>query len=151
MGFASVFSSSLAATVCMAVTCGIGAAGVIVTSSFVEGIGEEEGVMRRDPSDIIKVKDLYYAWYSKGAFPHGYDASVFCATSPDGRRWTEKGEALARGLQGRRQTKRLSMTSAIRPGVAMQRSCGDGGSGAMTGLATGLSRRTYLGRTSWTR
>jgi hypothetical protein len=48
----------------MAVTSGIGAAGVTVTSSWVEGIGEEEGVMRRDPSDIIRVKDLYYVWYS---------------------------------------------------------------------------------------
>jgi beta-xylosidase len=73
---------------------------VTVTSSSLEGIGEEEGVMRRDPSDIIKVNDLYYVWYTKGAFSHGYDASVFYATSPDGRKWTEKGEALARGPQG---------------------------------------------------
>ena len=43
------------------------------------------------------------------------------------------------------------MTSAMRPGVAMQRSCREGGSGAMTGLATGSSMRTYLPRTSWMR
>ena len=30
-----------------------------VTSSAVESIGPEQGVMRRDPSDIIKVSDLY--------------------------------------------------------------------------------------------
>jgi hypothetical protein len=59
MDFSFLFSSPLAIAVCMAVTSGIGAAGVTVTSSWVEGIGEEEGVMRRDPSDIIKVKDLY--------------------------------------------------------------------------------------------
>ena len=33
-----------------------------VTFSYSEaaGIGQEEGVMRRDPSDIIKVGDLFY-------------------------------------------------------------------------------------------
>lgn len=75
-------------------------AGVTVTSSLIEGIGEEDGAMRRDPSDIIKVNGLYHVWYSKGTFSHGYDASVFHATSPDGRRWIERGEALARGPQG---------------------------------------------------
>ena len=35
--------------------------------------------------------------------------------------------------------KRLSTTSAMSAGVAMQRSCREGGSGAMTGLARGSS------------
>jgi len=35
----------------------------------------EEGVMRRDPSDEIKVGQLYYAWYT---------------TPSDRRDWTEK-------------------------------------------------------------
>lgn len=61
------------------------------------GIGKEEGVMRRDPSDIIKVGDLYYVWYSKGTISSGYDATVWYSTSPDGRKWTEKGMALAKG------------------------------------------------------
>ncbi|MEQ1828329.1 MAG: family 43 glycosylhydrolase [Pirellula sp.] len=56
--------------------------------------------MRRDPSDIIKVGSLYYVWYSKGAQAHGYDATIWYATSPDGHRWMEKGESLARGLVG---------------------------------------------------
>ena len=61
------------------------------------GIGKEEGVMRRDPSDIIKVGDLYYVWYSKGTISSGYDATVWYSTSPDGRKWTEQGMALAKG------------------------------------------------------
>ena len=71
-----------------------------VTYSEAKGIGEEKGVMRRDPSDIIRVGDLYYVWYSKGAVSSGYDATVWYATSPDGRRWTEQGEALAKGAAG---------------------------------------------------
>lgn len=68
--------------------------------SDASGIGLEEGVMRRDPSDIIKVGDLYYVWYSKGKISPGYDATVWYATSPDGRKWTEKGMALAKGKPG---------------------------------------------------
>ena len=56
---------------------------------------------RRDPSDIIKVGDVYYIWYTKGKLRHGYDATIWYATSPDGHTWTEKGEALVRGSVGR--------------------------------------------------
>jgi beta-xylosidase len=56
--------------------------------------------MRRDPSDIIKVSDLYYVWYSKGKISPGYDATVWYATSPDGHTWTERGMALAKGEPG---------------------------------------------------
>lgn len=69
-------------------------------TSAATNLGPEEGVMRRDPSDIVKVNDLYYIWYSKGAFSHGYDATVWYATSPDGHTWEEQGEALARGPKG---------------------------------------------------
>jgi len=71
-----------------------------VTYSPAEGIGQEAGVMRRDPSDIIKVGDLYYVWYSKGKISPGYDATVWYAMSPDGKTWTEKGMALAKGKPG---------------------------------------------------
>ena len=70
---------------------------VVVAHSALQGIGVEKGVMRRDPSDIIKVGDLYYVWYSKGKISPGYDATVWYATSPDGHVWTEKGLALAKG------------------------------------------------------
>jgi len=36
--------------------------------------------MRRDPSDVIKVGDLFYVWYSKGKIAPGYDATVWYAT-----------------------------------------------------------------------
>lgn len=73
---------------------------VTVTHSAVEGIGAEPGVMRRDPSDIIKVNGLYYVWYSKGKISPGYDATVWYATSKDGFKWTEKAMALAKGKAG---------------------------------------------------
>lgn len=70
---------------------------VQVTRQQLTGIGQEAGVMRRDPSDVIKVGDLYYVWYSKGKIATGYDATVWYATSPDGVNWTEQGEAIAKG------------------------------------------------------
>ena len=71
-----------------------------ITYTELANIGLEDGVMRRDPSDIIKVGDLFYLWYSKGAIAPGYDATIWYATSPDGLDWTEKGEALAKGKAG---------------------------------------------------
>jgi beta-xylosidase len=65
-----------------------------------KGISLENGVMRRDPSDIIKVGDKFYLWYSKGKISPGYDATVWYATSTDGENWTEKGMALAKGKPG---------------------------------------------------
>ena len=73
---------------------------VKVTYSEAQGIGVEKDVMRRDPSDIIKVDSTYYVWYTKGAESGGYNGTVWYATSPDGHAWTEQGEALARGEEG---------------------------------------------------
>lgn len=73
---------------------------IIVTHSELSGIGPEDNVMRRDPSDIIKVDDLFYVWYSKGKISPGYDATIWYATSFDGKSWTEKGQALAKGKLG---------------------------------------------------
>lgn len=73
---------------------------VIVSHSELNGIGTEPGVMRRDPSDVIKVDNLYYVWYSKGKIAPGYDATVWYATSLDGYIWTEKGIALSKGEPG---------------------------------------------------
>ncbi|MDC2888820.1 hypothetical protein [Psychrosphaera algicola] len=70
---------------------------VTVTHSALTGIGVEAGVMRRDPSDVIKVDNIYYVWYSKGKISTGYDATVWYATSADGHNWVEQGEALAKG------------------------------------------------------
>jgi hypothetical protein len=73
---------------------------VTIEHSAIEGIGAEPGVMRRDPSDVIKFGDVYYVWYSKGKISPGYDATIWYATSEDGRKWTEQGMALAKGKPG---------------------------------------------------
>ncbi len=73
---------------------------ITVTHSEITGIGVETGVMRRDPSDIIKVDGVYYVWYSKGKVSPGYDATVWYATSNDGHDWTEQGMALSKGKPG---------------------------------------------------
>lgn len=68
----------------------------------ITGIGPEAGMLRRDPSDIIKVRGLYYVWYTKvlessSGYPEGFNGTVWYATSRDGINWTEQGEALGRG------------------------------------------------------
>lgn len=69
----------------------------------ITGIGHEKNVVRRDPSDIIKVGDQYYIWYThnfrsvNGFKISGYSGRVWYATSRDGYSWIEKGEALGTG------------------------------------------------------
>jgi len=81
----------------------------------IKGLGYEPGVGRRDPSNIIKVGDLFYVWYTRisGEKPVGpknatetkrayrWDlAEIWYATSEDGYKWTEKGLAIGRGSKG---------------------------------------------------
>jgi len=80
---------------------------VVFRYSPAHGLGPEKGVCRRDPSDIIRVGDRYYVWYSKVRrgpgvyrYPSGYFATVWYATSPDGHTWTERGQALGKGGPG---------------------------------------------------
>ena len=84
--------------------------------STVTGLGYEKGVVRRDPSSIIKVDGLYYTWYTRAAHatpPVGFDkmtdqlpatpwdlADIWYATSNDGHHWNEQGPALQRGPAG---------------------------------------------------
>ena len=75
-------------------------ADLAVSYSPAKGIGPQAGVMRRDPSDVIRVGGLYYVWFTKGRVNDGYDATIWYATSPDGHVWTEQGEALPRGAEG---------------------------------------------------
>lgn len=68
----------------------------------IEGIGFEEGVTRRDPSDVIKVDDRFYVYYTKvyGRAP-GYWGTVWAAVSEDeGFTWKEVGEVLGTGKKG---------------------------------------------------
>lgn len=69
-----------------------------------EGLGPEKGVCRRDPSDVIRVGNTYYVWYTKvvdgpGIFqyPSGYSGEVWYATSADGARWKERGMCVRKG------------------------------------------------------
>ncbi|WP_010133963.1 glycoside hydrolase family 117 protein [Ochrovirga pacifica] len=74
----------------------------------------EEGVVRRDPSAMIKHDGKYYVWYTKSTGPtdgFGGDiendkvfpwdrCDIWYATSEDGLTWKEEGLAVARGEKG---------------------------------------------------
>lgn len=66
------------------------------------GLGREDGVCRRDPSDVIRVGDTCYVYYTRIlGRPAGYWGTIWYATSDDeGRTWTERGEALGVGAPG---------------------------------------------------
>ncbi len=72
------------------------------TYSEVKGIGHEKGCTRRDPSDIIKVDDTYYVYYTKVyGRASGYWGTLWYATSTDeGLSWSEQGEILGLGAKG---------------------------------------------------
>ncbi|MDB4474624.1 family 43 glycosylhydrolase [Opitutaceae bacterium] len=74
----------------------------------------EPGIVRRDPSAVIKVGDHYHVWYSKSVglskgfgtgdpaaktFPWDF-CDIWHATSADGWHWEEKGVAVERGAKG---------------------------------------------------
>lgn len=74
----------------------------------------EEGVIRRDPTSVIKVDGLYHCWYTKGTgetvgfgsdnpddkvFPWDL-TEVWHATSTDTLEWREEGLAIGRGSPG---------------------------------------------------
>ncbi|RMG26611.1 MAG: glycosyl hydrolase [Bacteroidetes bacterium] len=74
----------------------------------------EEGVVRRDPSGIIRHQGKYYVWYSKSVGPtDGFAGDIekdkvfpwdrcdiWYATSEDGWTWKEEGMAVGRGEKG---------------------------------------------------
>ena len=74
----------------------------------------EKGVVRRDPSAILKIDGEYYVWYSKSygetdGFAGDIDndkvfpwdrCDIWYATSKDGITWKEQGIAVARGEKG---------------------------------------------------
>jgi len=74
----------------------------------------EEGVVRRDPSSIIKYDGKYFCWYTRSTgkvdgfagdiendkvFPWDR-ADIWFATSEDGITWKEEGPAIERGPKG---------------------------------------------------
>ena len=73
------------------------------TYQTIPGIGIDSLYNRRDNSDIIKVGDTYYVWYSRMDRPitPGYWATIWYATSKDeGHTWQEQGMALGLGEEG---------------------------------------------------
>jgi len=69
--------------------------------AYSDAIPFEEGVTRRDPSPVIRVDETYYVWYSRTeSSAEGYSASVWYATSADGKVWQEEGEAIPKGPAG---------------------------------------------------
>ncbi len=74
----------------------------------------EEGVVRRDPSGLIRHNGKYYIWYSRSTGPsQGFGGDVqnekvwpwdrcdiWYATSVDGWTWKEEGIAVPRGKKG---------------------------------------------------
>lgn len=74
----------------------------------------EEGVVRRDPSAMLKIDGKYYVWYSRSTGPtdgFGGDienekvfpwdrCDIWYATSEDGWTWKEEGLAVPRGPKG---------------------------------------------------
>ncbi|GLR19193.1 family 43 glycosylhydrolase [Portibacter lacus] len=76
---------------------------ITFTYQDVSGIGKDSVFNRRDNSDIIKVGDTYYIWYSRMDSPitSGYWATIWYATSKDdGHSWEEQGMALGLGDKG---------------------------------------------------
>lgn len=74
----------------------------------------EEGVVRRDPSSVLKANGKFYVWYSRSTGPsQGFGGDIekdkvfpwdrcdiWYATSTDGWTWKEEGLAVPRGEEG---------------------------------------------------
>ena len=70
-------------------------------STELAGIGYDPALDRQDPSNVIKVGELYHVWYTqRRAGTHPYASTIYCATSVDGYRWIDRGQALDRGPIG---------------------------------------------------
>lgn len=76
---------------------------VSISYSEVTGVGIDSLYNRRDPSDIIRVGNKYYVWYTRMNKPirSGYWGTIWYATSEDeGHTWQEQGMALGLGAEG---------------------------------------------------
>ncbi len=79
------------------------AAAAVIQFRYTTAIAHEPGVVRRDPSDVIRVGGQYFVWYTKVVkalqrdYPSGYNGSIWYAVSSDGHAWQEKGLCLEPG------------------------------------------------------
>ena len=70
-------------------------------STELAGIGYDPVLDRQDPSNVIKVGETYYVWYTqRPAGVEPYASTIYCATSADGFNWVDRGQALDRGATG---------------------------------------------------
>ena len=76
------------------------------STANIKGIGSQPDTCRRDPSDIIKLNNTYYIFYTKvqkpaPLYPSGYYGTVWYATSTDeGYTWTERSCVIEKGPPG---------------------------------------------------
>ena len=79
---------------------------VVVRRMPAAGLGAVEGVCRRDPSDVIRIGDLDYVFYTRvelgdPIYPRRLAGRIWYATSDDeGHSWIERGMALDHGRDG---------------------------------------------------
>jgi lysophospholipase L1-like esterase len=79
---------------------------VVVRRMPAAGLGAVEGVCRRDPSDVIRIGELDYVFYTRvelgdPLYPRRLAGRIWYATSDDeGHSWIERGLALDRGPEG---------------------------------------------------
>jgi hypothetical protein len=67
----------------------------------ITGIGYDPQLDRQDPSNVIKVGEAYYVWYTqRRAGVHPYASTICYATSKDGIHWEDRGQALDKGGKG---------------------------------------------------
>jgi len=64
-------------------------------------IGYDPQLDRQDPSNVLKVGDDYYVWYTqRQAGTHPYASTIYYAVSQDGLHWEDRGQALDKGASG---------------------------------------------------
>lgn len=91
----------------------------------------EKGVIRRDPSSVIRIDGVYHVWYTRGlatkvvgfgssdptAKAYAWDLTdVWHATSPDGWTWSEQGLAVGRGPAGSYDDRAVFTPEVLRHG-----------------------------------
>lgn len=72
-----------------------------VTYQKLSGIGQHESIERQDPSNVLKIGERFFVWYTqrkKGTHP--YASTIYYATSEDGLNWDDQGQALTKGPDG---------------------------------------------------
>jgi lysophospholipase L1-like esterase len=93
---------------------------VLIRTSPAEGLGQQSGIARLDPSDVIRIGEIDYVFYTKiergePLFPHGLAGTIWYARSEDsGHHWSERGMALGRSRPGNFDSQGVSDPSVLR-------------------------------------